>query len=223
MHSTFVRAARSLAGAFALAGLVTHPAAASVRSCEPDTAANHSRSLISGISAFHVDEGESAIPLNRDRVPALWLAMSMAFCRWPAYTVSAASELGMLGTPTDFALPTSGFHPPVFVNSSVWMLTRRWRRESIVHPMLSATVGTTHAEYDYVHFVNGVGYDSTTAGSSALFYGASAGAEASVFKYVTAFATVGERVVGHLNTPGVTGGRLSGIVTTFGLGFGKFR
>ena len=85
--------------------------------------------------------------------------------------------------------------------------------------MVSLEVGSIQGEYTWIH--NGVLVD--TGASHATYVTPSVGGEVSLFKYMTAYLTLGYRMVGQIKTPGITGAGLSGLYEQFGLGFGKFR
>jgi hypothetical protein len=105
------------------------------------------------------------------------------------------------------------------LDQSGYELARRWRNHDIFHPMVSVEVGSIHGEYSYM--LGGIAVD--TGASRANYVTPSAGAEVSLFKYMTVYLTMGYRFVGAIKTPGITGAGLSGMYEQFGFGFGKFR
>jgi hypothetical protein len=215
------RLARVAAATLTIAA--AHPAV-SAAECKPDTSANRARTLINGIAAFHFDYAGSTISVNDTKSASMLSGeMSLALCRWPAYTIGVGGETLMDMIETSYIAPGSAdFHPSLSLSFSSVSLTRRWRNLDIVHPMISVRAGSVDAEYSYYHTVAGRAESHVDGKSSAPFVAPMAGVEISVFKYMTVYLNAGDRIVGSLNTPGLTN-NLSGMFTTFGMAFGKFR
>jgi hypothetical protein len=148
--------------------------------------------------------------------------LAFALCRWPGYTFG----LGGVGTvdaiETSYIAPGSpDFHPSLAVSEAWVSVTRRWRLSEIVHPMASIRVGSIESSYAYYHRVNGVTEHHIDGLSSALAVVPTVGAEVSLFKYVTAYANAGPRLMGRLHTPDASEGQ--DMFVSIGVAFGKMR
>jgi hypothetical protein len=195
-----------------------------VAECKPDTSTKRNRTLFSGITAFHFDYFGSSISVNDNKSASMFGGeLALALCRWPAYTIGLGGDLLMDVVETSYIAPGSpDFHPSLSLSSSSVSLTRRWRNADIVHPLVSLRAGSVDAQYSYYHTVAGRTELHVDGASSAPFIAPMAGVEISLFKYMTIYLTAGDRIVGSLNTPGLTN-NVSGMFSTFGMGFGKFR
>ena len=191
--------------------------------CKADTVTTN-KSLFTGIAAMHFDEFGGSIAVNGRSTSTIGGELALAVCRWPAYTLSVGGDFLAESLETEYIAPGSpNFHPPLSLGFASVALTRRWRNSEIVHPMASLRVGSASAEYSYFHRINGLTETHVDGTSSASFVAPSAGAEVSLFKYMTMYGAVGVRLVGRLDTPGLNNNGLSGAFFAFGLGFGKFR
>jgi hypothetical protein len=191
--------------------------------CKTDTMPQKNKTLFTGIAALHFDYAGSSMTVNSAPVSMFGGDLSIAVCRWPAYTFGLGGEIIAEPVTTSYVAPGStDFHPALSVGFSSVSVTRRWRNTEIVHPMLVVRAGSVDTEYSYYRFSAGQDEWRVDGKSSAPFIAPAAGVEVSLFKYMSVYMVAGARVVGRLETPGVTN-NLSGFFASFGMGFGKFR
>jgi hypothetical protein len=199
-------------------------ASVSLAECKPDTAVSKNRTLFSSVSALHFDYVGSGVVVNGKSSSTFGGELAIAVCRWPQYTMGLYGEELVDVIETSYIAPgSSNFHPSLTLEFGGVSLTRRWRRSDIVHPMVSVRAGSVDASYSYYHTSNGIAERHVDGRASAGFVAPEAGAEVSLFKYMTIYLTGGVRLVGHLDTPGLSAGDLNKPFVSFGMGFGKFR
>jgi hypothetical protein len=202
--------------------LIAAASSAAVAECKPDTAANHDRTLVSGISALHVDELWASIRVNSQDRRTGGAEFGLALCRWPAYTfgVGAGGTVDHFGT-SYIAPGSADYHPNLEITEAWLSVTRRWRLSAIVHPMASVRIGSIMSSYPYWDRVKGPSVRHVDGLSRALLIVPTAGVEASVFKYMSVYVNAGPRLTGKLNTPGASEGQ--DVFASVGLALGKMR
>ena len=200
--------------------------AALIASCTPDSVPQP-RSLFSWlpIKAFHFDEAGGTAPINGKSDEIAEFRVSLASCRWPAYTLTAVSSFHTHAMRTkNVLLGTATYDRWLYVNTSGWELERRWRDSSIFHPMVSFAIGSLRAENRYSRRLPAGTWDrQTDPPTTTTYYAPAVGIEASVFKYMTMYALVGSRFAGSIEMPGLQPGAFNGSYSVFGMGFGRFR
>jgi hypothetical protein len=209
-----------------LSVLLAAPIAVSRADCKADTTTHKPATLFSRlrIAALHADEAASSATVNGESQPFGEFRLAVAFCNWPEYTLAAAGGGNVESIRTAYVEAGSSFHPELNLTVGGLELQRRWRNAEIFRPMVAVGTGSVTAEYHYTHrHLDGTWETYREGHSSASYVTASVGAEAMLFKYVSAYVLVGQRWVGELRTPELDAGAMRGQYAAFGIGFGKFR
>lgn len=207
-------------------GLISAPLYRIHAGCRADSSATTPRTLADAahIAAFHVDEGGGSARVNGVGRDLMEMRIGVALCWWPDLTLMAVNGMHMEGITTTYVSPRAdGFHPALWVSSDGFEVQRRWRGNSIFHPMASLGMGTLHTQYHGGYSQDGAWAAVDESERSTRYYTPAIGLEASLFTYVTVYGLFGSRFAGTTGQPGLQPHAFNGAYSTVMVALGKFR
>jgi hypothetical protein len=178
-----------------------------------------------GLRGMHVGFGGGAAPYldTPDGAATSEFRFGVSPKRAPDWAFAVGVTVVTEGDTTGYVVPNSNnFHPRMTSTAVGLEVQRRWRRTSILHPMLVAGVGGITNSYTYWEYPAGgdsrLHEDASTTSSYASL---GAGGEVSVFSWMRLAVVMSYRAAGRMRIPDARGTN-SGAAGWMLLEFGKF-
>lgn len=178
-----------------------------------------------GLRGMHVGYGGGAVPYldAPDGAGTLELRLGVSPKRTPGWTFALAASAVMEGDTTRYVVPRSNnFHPQMTSTAVGVEVQRRWRRTSLLHPMLVGGVGGITNSYTYWEYpASGGSRFHEDARRTSGYVSLGGGGEVSVFSWMRLAMVMSYRAAEHMRIPDARGTN-SGAAGWMLLEFGKF-